>query len=83
MKEFYLERVKDGERQVKYAKVGYEQEIRKLAEMLAKCKPEEADGIIKEINAAKRAMSELEKTQEYNLQAYRGSCLVDVTGGKS
>lgn len=71
MKEFYLERVNDSERQVKYAKIGYEQEIRRLAQRLAECKPEEADGIIKEINAAKRAMSELEKTHEYNLQNYR------------
>lgn len=72
MNEYYLERVNDSERQVKYAKVGYEQEIRRLAEMLAKCKSEEADGIIKEINAAKHAMSELEKTHEYNLKTYRG-----------
>ena len=71
MNEYYLERMKDSERQVKYAKVGYEREIRMLAAMLVECKPEEADGIIKEINAAKHAMSELEKTHEYNVETYR------------
>ncbi len=71
MEDFYLERVNDSKRQVKYAKVGYEKEIRSLGYKLFNCKPEETDGIIAEINAAAKAMKELEWSYEYDLKAYK------------
>ena len=55
MTEYYLERVKDGERQVAFAKIGYEQTIKALGERLSKCESEkEQDEIIDEIKAITR-----------------------------
>lgn len=72
MTKYYLERVKDGERQVAFAKIGYEQTIKALGERLAKCESEkEQDEIIDEIKASKKAMKALEDSYEYNLKQYR------------
>lgn len=71
MASYYLERVQDSERQVKYAKVGYEQEIKALGKKLVECSLEESEAIISEISAATKAMKALEESYEYNLKEYR------------
>ena len=71
MTEYYLEKVNDTERQVKFAKVGYEAEIKALGAKLTNCTLEESATIIKEIEAATKAMKALEETHEYNLKNYR------------
>lgn len=71
MTEYYLEKVNDTERQVKFAKVGYEAEIKALGAKLTNCTLEEFATIIKEIEAATKAMKALEETHEYNLKNYR------------
>ena len=48
MTEYYLEQVRDLERQVAFAKVGYEQKIKALGEQLTNCTLEESEAIIKE-----------------------------------
>lgn len=71
MQEYYLEQVRDLERQVKFAKVGYEQEIKTLGAKLMSCTLEESESIIKEIEASTKAMKALEESYEYNLNKYR------------
>lgn len=71
MTEYYLEQVRDTERQVKFAKVGYEAEIKALGAKLVSCTLEESEAIIKEIEASTKAMKALEKTYEYNLKEYQ------------
>lgn len=51
MNEYYLEKVRDTERQVKFAKVGYEAEIKALGKRLTECPLEESEAIIEEIKA--------------------------------
>jgi len=71
MASYYLERVQNSERQVKFAKIGYEQEIKTLGARLAEATLEESEAIIKEITAATQAMKSLEESHEYNLKQYR------------
>ena len=71
MQEYYLEKVKDTERQVKFAKVGYEQEIKNLGAKLMNCTLEESKAIIKEIEASTKAMKALEESHNYNLKTYQ------------
>lgn len=71
MTEYYLEQVRDTERQVKFAKVGYEAEIKALGARLVECPLEESEAIIKEIEASTKAMKALEKSYEYNLKEYQ------------
>lgn len=73
MKGYYLEKVEETERQVKYAKIGYEQEIKALGAKLTNCTLEESEAIISEISAATKAMKALEETHKYNLDSYRNS----------
>ncbi len=71
MTEYYLEKVRDTERQVKFAKVGYEAEIKALGKRLTECPLEESEAIIEEIKASTKAMKELEATHNYNLKTYQ------------
>ncbi len=71
MTEYYLEQVRDLERQVAFAMVGYEQKIKALGEQLTNCTLEESEAIIKEIEASTKAMKALEKSYEYNLKEYQ------------
>lgn len=71
MTEYYLEQVRDLERWVAFAKVGYEQKIKALGEQLTNCTLEESEAIIKEIEASTKAMKALEKSYEYNLKEYQ------------
>lgn len=71
MTEYYLEKVRDTERQVKFAKVGYEATIKALGARLVECTLEESEEIIKEIEASTKAMKELEATHNYNLKTYQ------------
>ena len=76
MKEYYLEKVRDTERQVKFAKVGYEAEIKALGKRLTECPLEESEAIIEEIKAATKAMKELEENHNYNVR------MAEEKGGK-
>ncbi len=71
MTEYYLEQVRNLERQVKLAKVGYEQEIKALGAKLTSCTLEEIESIIKEIEASTNAMKALESSYQYNLKEYQ------------
>lgn len=71
MTEYYLEQVRDLERQIAFTKVGYEQKIKALGEQLTNCTLEESEAIIKEIEASTKAMKALEKSYEYNLKEYQ------------
>lgn len=72
MKEWYLERVNDLEKQVAFAKVGYKQTIKTLGEKLVNSESdEEIDKIIEELNASNKAMKALKSSYDSALESYR------------
>lgn len=71
MKEWYLERVEKLEKQVAFAKIGYEQTIKTLGEKLSKCSLEESEKVIREIKDSTDAMKALEADYDSALKSYR------------
>lgn len=71
MKEYYLERIAVIEKQIAFARVGYMQNINRLADKLKSASEEEADKIIDELVAGKNAYNDMKESLEYNQKNYR------------
>lgn len=71
MKEYYLERIAVIEKQIAFARVGYMQNINRLADKLKSASEEEADKIIGELVAGKNAYNDMKESLEYNQNDYR------------
>lgn len=71
MKEYYLEQIATAEKQVAFARVGYMQNVNRLADNLKNANEEEIDKIIDELVAGKDAYNELKRTLDWNQDYYR------------
>lgn len=71
MKEYYLEQIATTEKQVAFARVGYMQNVNRLADKLKSASEEETDKIIDELVAGKDAYNELKRTLDWNQDYYR------------
>lgn len=71
MKEYYLERIAIVEKQITFARVGYMQNVNRLADKLKNASEEETDKIIDELVAGKDAYNDMKKSLEYNQDDYR------------
>ncbi len=71
MKGYYLERIAVIEKQIAFARVGYMQNINRLADKLKSASEEETDKIIDELVAGKNAYNDMKESLEYNQNDYR------------
>lgn len=71
MIQYYLEQARKVEKQLAFAKVGYENEVREVASLLKDCPLEDVEKHTKRLVKANDAIKELESTYEYNLKMYR------------
>lgn len=71
MIQYYLEQARKVEKQLAFAKVGYLNEVREVANLLKDCPLEDVEKHTKRLVEATDAIKELESTYEYNLKAYR------------
>lgn len=71
MKEYYLEQIATTEKQVAFVRVGYMQNVNRLADKLKSASEEETDKIIDELVAGKDAYNELKRTLDWNQDYYR------------
>ena len=79
MKQFYLERTKIKENQIKMAKVGYLRRIRELGGKLLTCTVKESYVIAKELAEAVECYKDLEKEYEWNIKRYQEEALKGVS----
>lgn len=71
MKGYYLERIAVIEKQIAFARVGYMQNINRLADKLKSASEEETDKIIDELVAGKNAYNDMKESLKYNQNDYR------------
>ena len=66
-----MEQIATAEKQVAFARVGYMQNVNRLADNLKSANEEEIDKIIDELVAGKDAYNELKRTLDWNQDYYR------------
>lgn len=75
MKDYYLEQANRLETQIAFAKVGYEQEVKAVAEELAECSIAEVEKVTKRLVRANEAIKALEDDYKRNVEYYRNEAL--------
>ena len=82
MKDYYLEQANRLEKQIAFATVGYEQEIKDIAKELAVCPISEVEKVTKRLTSVNEAMKSLKEDYERNIEYYRNEAL-RYEGGKN
>ena len=70
MGNYYLEQLRNAERKLNFAKVGYMNEVREIAKDLSTCSYEEVEAHSKRLSEAMSSIKEMESACEYYMDQY-------------